>query len=383
MKPYSVSASSLKVADLCLARYAAENIGRAPQLSNNAADLGTTLHSALEDYVRLCFIDRTAEPKLEMLLNLYKLHYTTMFDSNYKSAIYKDGLKMANDWWARSGYLSDTEIISCEQKNFFPIELPDKSKIKFNYIWDRCDRVGENAIKVVDYKSVSRPISADDMRAMIQPRAYALAAAIQFKDMELDYVDVEFDLLRYDRVGVRFTREDNIATWRWIQKLVKTIWKTSAERAPETLNSECGYCVRKLVCKKLNSHQTAGGVVGIDIQTAAQRKADIANQMSGLRSLEAQLDDQLLKHAHNEDVLEFETDDHKIKLAVTKRREIDGQRAAAILPAEVLAKYGKIGVTELDKLRDELSPELVKQLDSLVNTNYSDPKVKVIPKVTF
>jgi hypothetical protein len=51
MIPKSVSASSLDVAEKCMAMYRASHLDRGAGLGNPAAQLGTTLHAALEKFV--------------------------------------------------------------------------------------------------------------------------------------------------------------------------------------------------------------------------------------------------------------------------------------------------------------------------------------------
>src|SRR5699024_4479079 len=114
----------------------------------------------------------------------------------------------------------------------------------------------ETEWEVVDYKTVRVPIQPDDLDTKIQARAYSLA--IQIKHPEATKIKVTFDLLRHDPVSIEFTRDDNIAFWKFLVAETQRIVDLDEADVRPTLNPECGFCVKKYSCKLLQAN-IAGG----------------------------------------------------------------------------------------------------------------------------
>lgn len=386
MIPRSISASALNVAEQCLARYKAENIDRVSRGSGgSAALLGTSCHAGLEEYVKACYIEGREQPGLELLLTYYKQGYIDTFDTaDAEGDVYDDGIEMLTRWYERTSF-EGFEVISAEIKETFDVTVPDAAgnpvTVPFNYIWDRVDRISEREIRVVDYKSQRWAWSADEIRKKPQARLYGLAAQIKWPEVEEIWVDMDF--LRHDNIGVRFTKADNTATWLWLKRLLKKIVDTDGEAAPETINTECKWCVRKAGCETLKKNIKVGGTLGLPLPELIDRRLIADMQIRALKSMIEEADEIIEKAARNADVTELSTDQTKVTFARSSRRAVDADRAEKVLGPVLWAKHGSksLSVTTVDKLikSKELTPEQKRDLKSLISVTSGEPRIVTKP----
>lgn len=387
MKPKSLSATALQVANLCMARYEAEHIIRGRGLSKGAADLGTACHGALEMYVKAVYLDKTHEPSKDLLTDLYKMSFMATFRTSDPSSLpdeYMDGYNMVTNWLARTDF-SDRTVLSCEVKESFPVPT-SIGPIPYNYIWDRFDQTGPREVTVIDYKTNRWAISPEQLEKKVQARCYGLAAAIKAKQegLDVDRVWVVFDLLRHEPVGRVFTREQNAATWKFIKAEAERIIATPDGEAPETLNGECLFCVRIAQCDAVTANIAAGGILGLNFDQAIDRRATLANQKKAVEKALEQLDEIITEQAKERDIIEYETDMNQLAFKISQRRAVDGERVEHVVGAELFNKYGglQINMTQFDKLMKD--PNLTEaqrgQLKQLVYKNYGEPRVDTAPR---
>lgn len=388
MKPKTLSATALHVAELCPARFKAEYIDKSRNFGGGtAASLGTAVHGALENYVKVTYIDQAAEPSLKSLLSYFKLSYIQTFNTyDTDTAEFADGQELLFKWFENNDFKDVLQVISCEIKSNFlvPTSIGD---LPFNYIWDRFDQTGEREYRVVDYKSSKWNVKPEDLKKKLQARAYGLAAAIQLKNegKEYDRIWVEFDMLRYDRVGIVFSRAEIAATWRYIKETVEEVIATSDDNPPERLNSECLFCVRKAGCDALKKNIAVGGLHSVStIEQAIDLRAELEWQRKGINSLLAELDNKILVEAKKRDLEEYESDLNRLRIGVGRTRAVDAERVQHVLGKNLFEKYGSMGITlgNIDKLLKgkELTPEQKAQLRGLIYYTYGNPSVKIEPR---
>lgn len=388
MIPRTLSASALHVAELCMSRYFAENIERGRGEENSAANLGSAVHGALEYFVKAVYLDKVhpADGKLDLLKQYYDISFMTEFKTaETDSPEYTDGWEMLKKWWQRTSF-EGVEVLSCEVKEFFEVKFPDGSVIPFNYIWDRFDKIGPNEYKVVDYKTIRWAIKPDDLSAKIQARFYGLAVQIKYPDAEKIWV--EFDQLRHDPVGMVFTREDNVATWKFLKRAVQRIYEYDEGLAGETLNSECKWCVRKIDCNKVRANANVGGIHTItSIEDLIERRAVLEYQAGAAKAALDEVDKLIIAEAQQLDQLEFESTNYKANIGARATRAVDGERAEQILGEQLFRKYGStsITMTDIDKLLkgNELTETQKKQLEGIIYRKVGEAKVKTVKQSPF
>lgn len=380
MKPKSFSATALTVAEMCMARYKAEQIDRTPGIQNTAASLGSSVHGALEMYVKVVYLEKSQRASIKLLLELFRMSYMTTYSTaDCDTEEYADGVDMLNRWFMRD-HIGENEVVTCEVKKNFPIKTTI-GDIPFNYILDRFDKIGPNEYRVVDYKTNRAGVRPEDLRKKIQPRAYALAMQIEHPDAERIWV--EFDMLRHDGpVGIVFTKTDNMATWRFMKEKAKQIINTPDDKVKETLNPECNYCIRKMTCELIRKNIAGGGVFTVSSAAeAVDIRAELEYQRKAVEASINELDNIILADAKQLEVFEFTSAANKLEIVAGSRRSIDPDRAQLVLGDALWKKYGSGSITlaVIEKLikGTEIDDKQKSQLKGLIFSKRGEPKVKV------
>lgn len=388
MIPRTLSATALQTASLCLARFHAEHIVRSKGAAGDAALAGSAAHGALEMFVVNCYLKKEAEPTLDLLLVYYELSYVQTFgSSDFDTEIFREGVAMLKAWHKRTDFSTFT-VLSAEVKESFPIPaMVDgvKVEIPFNYILDRFDDMGDDVYRVNDYKTNRWGVTPSELRNKIQARCYALAMQIKFPNAK--QIWVEFDMLRHDGpVGVTFTREDNIATWKWLKREAQRIIDTPDDRPiPETINPECNFCVRKSTCGTVRKNILVGGILSFGtVLEIVDKRAELEYQKKAIAAAIDEMDTAIIAAAKEEDIFEFETEMNKLTFASSSRRSVDADRVFMVIGPDLARKYGgsSIKMADFDALITDpsLTPQQKKQLSGLVFSNRGEPRVAVKPQ---
>jgi len=382
MQPRSFSASSLKVAAGCLARYKAENVDRGARVDNEAALLGTSCHAALEAFVQ-GYMDTQTWQFLEYLEVQYRIGFGDTFKtSDFSGPLYDDGWDMLKNWYART---EPPNVISVEIKQSYPIPT-SIGEIPFNYIMDRLDLVEEGVYRVVDYKTNRWALTPEDLHDAIQARVYALMVKIMYP--EAQKIWVTFDFLRHQPVGTTFSTEDCAETWRWIKREAERIIATDDEDVPETLNSECTFCIRKATCSTLASNVSVGGIMSLSLEEQIDAYASVDFRIKALNSLKKDLARNLEEAAREQDAFELPGVNHRAAWTTKSgNRQVDSDRVAQIVGDELFSRYGGKSITigQFDKLLKDpnVPPEKIPYLKALVFKEGGSPNLNVKPKSSF
>ena len=380
-----------------MVRWKAEYIDRAANMSNDAADVGTACHAALETFVKQMFIDKVLgdiarTQQKEILVGLYQVGFVQTFGhTDFDSDVYKDGLELVEKWFKRTDLAKKSmlhvESVELKETIEVPYYLPDGTRqyLKFNYIMDRVDQIEETVWEVVDYKSIRVPLQPQDLENKIQARAYALA--IQIKHPEATRVIVTFDQLRWEPISFTFTRDDNIAFWKFLCNETQRIVNTSETEIRPKLNPECGFCVKKFTCKLMQSNVAAGGIHSLSIEQAVDTVAQLQAQMKANKRMIEDLEEQIMRHAAEAQTLEWVTDDgaYEVEIASGRKRVFPADRAAKIMGPELFAQMGNMTLGNLEKIiKDEsLDAGMRQELKDLISFTQGNLGVKIKPKKTL
>jgi hypothetical protein len=355
-------------------------------MDSDPAMIGTTCHFAFEHFVKAVYIDKThAWDDIKYLDDLYKIGYVQTFGSgDFDTDEFRDGSLLVAQWYDRNRDGLKNTVLSTEVKERFDVKT-SVGPIPFSYIFDRMDQIDETTFEVVDYKSIRARITAENLKKKIQPRAYALAAQIQYPQAERIWVS--FDMLRHDGlVGVVFTKEENAVTYRYLQRAAERIIATPEEDTPETLNPECHWCLRKAVCETLEKANRNGSIMGLSIADVARKRLEVQAQMKALEYLDAELDQRLLTEAEQMDAFEFEAGEYDVKLTASGRRKATNPAAITrIVGPELALQYGNWTVGAVDKMIDSgvLSEAQVQEVRRYIPKTFGEPKSVVTPKNPF
>lgn len=386
MKPISVSASSLNNWFACQALFAAANLDRVPEFGEKtAANVGTAVHYALEKFVEEVYLKKITDwDNQRRLLELYHEGFLKTFGhSNKVSEEFKDGLALVKKWHKRTD-LSEWEILSVEQYRQVPI---GNTGVKLTYIFDRIQRMvdsnGRTILKVVDYKTIQRNYSHEQLRVMLQMRLYGLAAAIQAKNEGWvpDEIWVELDLLRQnDPVGIQISREENAETWQLLLDVVGLILQTDESKASRTLNPNCKYCPVAASCPQLKKHVAAGGVLGKSIEEMVMDFYEATAQADALKGLLTQLETLISSYAEKIEKTKFTVGNQQVVISAGNRRGLsDAGVAAGIIGPELMQMFGKLNIGDVDKLldSDQITETQKAKLRRLIVRNPTKQSLKI------
>lgn len=373
MIPATMSASSGLAFQGCEARFHAENVLRGGTPSGVPADKGTVCHAVCERWVAEGhYLAGARFSKMEAIL--VEEYYKLFSDAEEYDAC----RTMLENWYNRQNW-DDITVVSVEEKRRFQVPVPglvwgdhphkvDEAQdgfMPFTYIRDRLDMRSDGLPQVIDYKTVAKPITPDDLRKKLQARIYGLATQIEYPEAE--GVWVKFDLLRYDVVGTFFSKQDNAETWVYLKQLAARVFESDGTK--ETLNPECRYCVRAGVCQTLLSHKSVGGVLGVvDLAEAVDRLARLKWAMNGLKSEAEELEQYVLEAMEEDDLTEYAGEEAVVKIKQRKTTKIDMTQLSQLVGPEVMGRYKKDpGVTEVNKmlkdpLIDDATKSRIKQL---------------------
>lgn len=397
MKLTSISASSIQTFEGCSARYYAENVERVPSPggSSDPAKLGSAVHDTLERTVQEVFIDKTQDLDWNRIVAYFKQEFMKQFQRvpNKDDPWYKDGLDMLERWIGRTN-LEDVEVLMVEKKMRVPIKT-SIGEVPYTFIFDRLDRFeqdGKTVVRIVDYKTWRQVLTPEGLRQKPQGRLYAMAIQLAFKELaaelgeelKADEIWVCFDQLRYEPVEVKFDREDNVETWRYVRKVAERI---IAEKAPgrRTLNGECQFCVIKSTCPLITKNIQAGGVMALvgDRNEMAKRYMELEGASKAIKYAMEEVMEELLKDAMATDEIEYETEEFSVTFKSSRRKSYNPMTVREIIGDALFAQLGKINNSEIDKLLkgDALSPSQKSLLRSSVQESISEPKPKIIKKM--
>ena len=368
-----------------MARWQVENYLKTPQASSEPANIGTSVHYALEHFVEDVYLKGLyGWDEVKHLKAYYDLGYVETFNStNYDTDAYRDGAEIVAKWYERNKAGLPNKVLSVETKENFPIKT-SVGEIPWNFIYDRLDQIDEETYEVVDYKTIRQYHTPEMLKKKIQPRSYALAAQIKFPNAKRIWVS--FDMLRHDGpVGVVFTREENADTYRYIKRAAERIIATDEDKAEETLNEECKWCIRKTSCETLAAANAGGTVYGLSVEQIAEKKLQIDSQILALKYAQEELDKQLLAEAENRDEFEFTAGNYEVAITARSTRKPNSNAIINIVGPELAAKYGNMTMTNIDKMlkSGELSDDMVRKIKANITTSWSEPSAKVKPAGGF
>ena len=379
MKFKSLSATALERAIECPASFKVHHVDYAADEQGEAAAIGTAVHGALEQYVVQAVLGGSVPCNLASITSMYGQSYLDTFGTlDPRADTFTDGLTMVKKWHARTEF-TGFEVLLVEVKEEFPVPLPDGSSVPFRYKWDRFDRIEPGIYRVVDYKTIRAALTTEQLRRKLQAQCYALAAQIRHRT-DIKRIIVEFDLLRYDTVGVVFTRDEIIDIWHMLKAKAAALYAEDDDHPTENINPGCRWCLRKAGCESLQSNSAAGGIESIHtIAEVVDLRHTLEAQRLGLEALIADLDDRLLRQAEVAEVDTIEGTHAVADLSASWRRKVlDNKMITDILGPQLAAEYGNFTVTKIDQMmRDpRITDDSKRLIQKVVKKAPGDIKVK-------
>ncbi len=370
MIPRSLSATSLETAEGCLARWAVTHNTRSAEQKNEPAMLGTSVHGALEAYVRHFWIGKNELGDLKSLELFYMQAFAEAFGtSELSGSWWDDGLEQLKRWWGRMPAVVPT-VASLEVKESFDIPT-SAGLVPVTYIFDRMDYVAHSSgdtrldeVEVVDYKTWRNPVPPSMMAKKIQPRVYALAALHKYPN--INKIWVTYDQTRYDTVSRVFTKADCKATWTFIKRVAEKIIAADENNLEEQINSGCHYCVRKATCKTLQSNVLAGGTFGLSLEESIQMHYVLTNKIKAEGRLLDELGTKITTEMAAIDEIEIVEGSIAAKLTYSSRTKPDTQALIDIVGRDLFLEAGGLSVSVSGVNNFLKNPDLTPQQIELI-----------------
>lgn len=391
MELKTISASSLTKFEECPRGWHAEYVERLPRLNSSSkpALLGSAVHEPLEIYVKEVFIDRTHEIDEERLIAHFNVafvkHLKTMPHMN--DPLYVDGLEMLQRWHDRVYELKEVEVLAVEEKMHMIIKTSDGPK-RMNFIFDRVDLVHEDGkliVRVVDYKTVREPISPEQLMQRVQARMYGMAAQNEYKDLNPDEIWVQFYLLRYGPVEVHFSRDDNVATWRYVKDAAERILATKG-KGDRQLGKGCMFCPLKSTCTAWQRNADGGGIMYLagDREALAQKRLEMESGMKQLKYALEEIDNLMVADALETDEISYDTENYHVEFISSTRSKYDPNEVRQIVGEELFNSIGgKCTKPNIEKLlkNPDLEPMKKSLLRGASSVSVGEPRPKVTAKI--
>lgn len=241
-----LSASMAKTFLQCKRKFFSQYIEGITSDQNDSFSLGTAVHKALEE------ANKSLKDSPRQL-NVFEIEeYVTVFRDTLARLPVKDtSLFLEGENLVKSelsSYNLEEEIIGIEQ--VFDLVTPEGVRI-YGFM-DKVVKIGDSALKVIDYKTSLNPLSFDEAKKDLQLSMYDLAINMLYPEYETVILE-----LRYLRPGDQVTstrskieRDSFRKTLYSIDSAIKEFMEQTKESPDGTLNEFCSWCSYKNACPK-------------------------------------------------------------------------------------------------------------------------------------
>lgn len=294
-----LSVSRLKLLEQCPAAYAFRYIHKVPQEGKaEAPEFGSLLHEVLEELfgavVREEYSGAISEDALlGIYRDLWKRYRLEGLD------LYQQGTNILREFARRAPPVDHFSILAVEQE--FNIRI---GEFLVNGFMDRVDKVDDETIRVIDYKSNRILFSREEVDTDLQMSIYGIAAREIWPWAKR--VEFVFHMLRHNTM---------IATSRTAEQLadcaayVVALGRHSEEATefPATLNGNCSYCDYRGRCpeyqRALEGKVDKLGYKRADIASVALAREQAHKLAKIFYARKRELEDILRGHLEHEDEL--------------------------------------------------------------------------------
>jgi putative RecB family exonuclease len=304
---------------------------RLPGEVSPAGHFGAVLHRTLEETVSDHVQRRQIGPlDAGYAIQSYRLAWAASQLSDH--ALFVEGHDIVERWIAREGTVASNRVLGVEKP--FTLQLGD---VVLRGMIDRVDRIGDDAIRIRDYKSTRLPPRRDDVEGSLQLAIYDLAARELWPWAKR--VELGFDLLRHD-VVVRTERSDaqREATRKYIGVTVAQIRSRQSTARPST---RCTTCEHRSQCPAyadmLASKRRYPDAPLDDLPAVAREREELAAVVKALLARKDTLDGVLRAALAHQPELVLEGHRYALDVALYKDHPVEptiAALAAAGVPPE-------------------------------------------------
>lgn len=237
-----LSVSRLKLFEKCPLAFSYQYIDKGEKEPfGGPAMFGVVLHAALE-LIYLWIRDEEYEGlfPIDQLLVFYKEVWASS-RTTLGVGVYQEGLNILRTYAKTHYRVSHWDVIAVEQE--FNITVDG---FKMNGYIDRVDRIDDETIGIIDYKSNRMLFTKDELENDLQMSIYGLAARALYPWAK--YVEFSFHMLRFDEHQNTRRSAQVIDDAAGYVGALGRLTETEKE-FPATKNPTCCYCDHRRRCK--------------------------------------------------------------------------------------------------------------------------------------
>lgn len=339
--------------------------------------MGTAIHGALEDVMEIYKTKNSYPDQDEVEAILAKWWLDHGINDKDQFIKYKD---MLSDYIQRVQH-DDIQIIGIEYE--FETEIDG---IPLTGTIDRIDRIDEDTIMVIDYKSNMMPFSRADVDESIQFHQYAMALNTPKLKKEVGgfkHVICRYEMLRHgypqDRVFHDIDNNEDIKNYtEWVTLLYKKIME-GTDREP-SINQYCAFCSIRGNCEAYqamiveeiphtNPEMDLNEIVGAMERLALQRKS-VEKEYKNVQSI--------IKAKISEHDGSIGINDREYYASAKKVDSYNTQDIIRILTMQGLsgsfADVFKVNTAGLKQVVKE-NPHIADKVESVREDNYYSPQI--------
>ncbi len=282
----------------CPLSYRFRYVDKIESESGDAAMLGKALHGAIET-IELGHIQREVTAPIDRATA--KAAWQAAFAEHglVGAGVFSEGLELVLGFVRDQGELDPHDILAVEER--FEIDLGGVTVVG---VIDRVDRVDDETIEVIDFKTNRLLFARDDLTASLQLSLYCLAAKKLWPWAKR--IQLTFWMLRHD-LKQRTTRspEQLEAASAYVQTIAGRLAKVSAY--PPRPNPLCGYCEYRERCPAYaemleGKHEFVAQSLE-DLEQVAREREQVAALAKTLYRRKDELDRILKAHLEENDAL--------------------------------------------------------------------------------
>jgi RecB family exonuclease len=335
----------------CALSFRLHYVDQLPSEPSEAATFGAAIHAALEELV----LEHVREERRDALSEEHATqHWRQAFaDAGLRGlGLFEEGLELVRGFVREQGVLDAHDVLAIEEA--FQIRIGEFDVVG---VLDRVDRVDEQTIRIVDYKSNRLLYSQGEVDTSLQMSLYQLAARELWP--WATRVQSSFWMLRHGvHQEAERTPDELDATRHYVQALGRAL--AEATEFPARLNANCAWCDHRRHCatyaEALTGKRAEACEDLTDLEAVAREREQVAHVAKAAYARRDQLDKILRAHLQEHEELVLAG----VRYAMFRVE----QRAYPLEPTIALLRR-ETGLEEAD-LRARLTVVDNKSIDALI-----------------
>jgi RecB family exonuclease len=389
-----VSVSRLKRYEQCPRAFALQYIDKAPRDTDptfttrfdldlhEGADFGSLIHTTLETIFRWVVQNEfQGSPPEDVITKSYR-------DAFQASAItgndtFGEGRDLLRVYFDRHPIVDHLSVLDVERE----FRIQREGVTLLGYI-DRVDKIDDETIRIVDYKTNRMLFSRDDVDTDLQMSIYGVAAKTLYPWAKR--VEYAFDMIRHD---IRMTTERDESDLQEASDYVVALTQRIEAKAndplelektfPAVLNGLCHWCGQNDRCSEFQramgndaNHDALELPIPIKLDDVARERERVAALARIYDNRKKVLDRELKSHLKK-------SEQPDLLIGGYKYRMINGRATKTYPPKRTLAVFKQVAQMTEEQLRDALFVVSNKGVEGLIKSLEIDRKAKAMLKTNL